>query len=90
MELQEFLQQTQGEVRTEIGERLGVSGDYPYPELVFAEVVMQHMSDIGMTFDPVMAFAPRRLCQPWWRRAHRAAFLSPPWCPERSDARSRH
>jgi hypothetical protein len=54
MELQEFLQQTQSEVRAEIGERLGVSGDYPYPELVFAEVVMQHMSDIGMTFDPVI------------------------------------
>ena len=55
MELQEFLQQTQAEVRDEIGERLGTSGgDYPYPELVFAEVVMQHMSDIGMTFDPVV------------------------------------
>jgi hypothetical protein len=54
MELQEFLQQTQAEVRAEIGERLGISGDYPYPELVFAEVVMQHMSDIGMTFDPVI------------------------------------
>jgi hypothetical protein len=55
MELQEFLQQTQTEVRAEIGERLGASGgEYPYPELVFAEVVMQHMSDIGMTFDPVV------------------------------------
>ena len=26
----------------------------PYPELVFAEVVMQHMADVGMTFEPVV------------------------------------
>ena len=53
MELLDFLRQTQAEVRTEIGERLGSPGNaYPYPESVFAEVVMQHMSDIGMTFDP--------------------------------------
>lgn len=54
MDLQEFLEQTQREVRTEIGERLTEPGDYPYPELVYAEVVMQHMSDVGMTFDPVV------------------------------------
>ena len=53
MELDEFLRQTQAEVQTEIGERLGASGEaYPYPESVFAEVVMQHMSEIGMTFEP--------------------------------------
>lgn len=55
MELFDFLAQTQAEVRSEIGERLGSSDDsYPYPESVFAEVVMQHMSEIGMTFDPVV------------------------------------
>ena len=55
MELIDFLRETQVEVRTEIGERMGGSDtDYPYPELVFAEVVMQHMSEIGMTFDPVV------------------------------------
>jgi hypothetical protein len=55
MELVDFLAQTQAEVRSEIGERLGSSDDsYPYPESVFAEVVMQHMSEIGMTFDPVV------------------------------------
>lgn len=55
MELKDFLRQTQAEVRAEIGERLGDSGtDYPYPELVFAEVVMQHMSEIGMTFEPIV------------------------------------
>jgi len=53
MELEDFLRQTQAEVQAEIGERLGASGEaYPYPETVFAEVVMQHMSEIGMTFEP--------------------------------------
>lgn len=53
MELEDFLRQTQAEVQTEIGERLGASGGaYPYSESVFAEVVMQHMSEIGMTFEP--------------------------------------
>ena len=46
MELDEFLRQTQAEVRGQ--------NDSPYPELVFAEVVMQHMSDVGMTFEPVV------------------------------------
>ncbi|MEE1656757.1 MZA anti-phage system associated AIPR family protein MzaE [Microvirga sp. CF3062] len=54
MELNEFLAQTQAEVRAEIGQRLGTLGDaYPYPESVFTELVMQHMADIGMTFDPI-------------------------------------
>jgi hypothetical protein len=44
MELVEFLRQTQNDVRTREGG--------PYAELTFAEVVMQHMSDIGMTFEP--------------------------------------
>ncbi len=53
MELEEFLRQTQGEVQAEISERLGASGEaYPYPQSVFAEIVMQHMSDVGMTFEP--------------------------------------
>src|SRR4051794_13168309 len=53
MELEEFLRQVQSEVNTEINERLAASGEaYPYPESVFAEVVMQHMFDVGMTFEP--------------------------------------
>lgn len=53
MELVDFLRQTQAEVRAEIADRMGESGgDYPYPESVFAEVVMQHMAEIGMTFEP--------------------------------------
>uniref|UniRef100_A0A831XFC8 Uncharacterized protein n=1 Tax=Geobacter metallireducens TaxID=28232 RepID=A0A831XFC8_GEOME len=55
MDLLEFLTQTQAEVKAEVGERMGTPGtDYPYPELVFAEIVMQHMSEIGMTFEPVV------------------------------------
>ena len=55
MELIAFLRQTQVEVRSEIDDRLGEPGDaYPYSETVFAEVVMQHMSEIGMTFEPVV------------------------------------
>ena len=54
MELLYFLKQTQSEVRSEIGDRLGEQGNgYPYPESIFSEVVMQHMSEIGMTFEPV-------------------------------------
>lgn len=55
MELEEFLRQTQAEIRAEIVERISDSNtDYPYPELVFTEIVMQHMSEVGMTFEPVV------------------------------------
>lgn len=55
MELEDFLRQTQAEVRSEISDRLSEPNEaYPYPESVFAEVVMQHMSEIGMTFEPVV------------------------------------
>lgn len=51
MELNEFLLQTQADVKTEIGERLTISdGSSLYHESVFSEIVMQHMADIGMTF----------------------------------------
>lgn len=51
MELNEFLLQTQTDVRTEISERLVNSdGASPYHESVFSEIVMQHMAEIGMTF----------------------------------------
>jgi hypothetical protein len=53
MELEEFLLQTRGEVKEEVADRLSIAGgDYPYEEKIFTEVVMQHMSDIGMTFEP--------------------------------------
>ncbi|TRZ76187.1 MAG: abortive phage infection protein [Chitinophagaceae bacterium] len=51
MELNEFLLQTQTDVKAEIGERLTVAdGASLYHESVFSEIVMQHMADIGMTF----------------------------------------
>lgn len=53
MELVDFLQQTQAEVKDEINERLGATGGaFPYAESIFAEIVMAHMSEIGMTFEP--------------------------------------
>lgn len=47
MDLQEFLRETQSAVRSQI--RDGAL----YEELVFAGIVMEHMSEIGMTFEPV-------------------------------------
>ena len=53
MDLSEFLRETQSEVEAEIADRLGGEGtSYPHAETVFAEIVMQHMADIGMTTDP--------------------------------------
>lgn len=53
MELEEFLLQTQAEVKEEIADRISVPGaEYPYEELVFTEIVMDHMANIGMTFEP--------------------------------------
>ena len=48
MELAEFLRETQAEVRNQTGE------GSPFAELVFVEIVMQHMAEIGMTFEPVV------------------------------------
>lgn len=47
MNLPEFLLETQAEVRSQM--RDGAL----YEELVFSGVVMDHMSQIGMTFEPV-------------------------------------
>lgn len=53
MELIEFLAQTRAEVNDEIADRMSTSGTpYPYPELVFSEIVMRHMEDVGMTYEP--------------------------------------
>ncbi len=46
MELVDFLRDTQAEVRGQMNEGA------PYAEMVFTEVVMQHLADIGMTFEP--------------------------------------
>ena len=50
MELPEFLRETQAAVRAQIREGA------LYEELVFCGIVMDHMSDIGMTFEPVECY----------------------------------
>jgi len=53
MELEEFLSQTRAEVKEAIVDRMATAGDtFPYEETVFTEIVMEHMSDVGMTFEP--------------------------------------
>ena len=48
MDLSEFLLETQSEVRAQMND------GSPFAEMVFSEVVMQHMAEIGMTFEPVV------------------------------------
>lgn len=50
MTLQEFLQETQAQVRAQM-----VDGS-PFEETVFSEIVMKHMSEVGMTFEPVSCY----------------------------------
>lgn len=52
MQLDEFLAQTLAQVETTIGERMVDEGPYPHAESVFAEIVMEHMAEVGMTSDP--------------------------------------
>lgn len=48
MMLDDFLAETKSEIATQMSE------GSPFAELVFAEVVMQHLVDAGMTFEPVI------------------------------------
>lgn len=48
MDLIDFLREIQAEVRSQITEST------PAPDLAFSEIVMQHMAEIGMTFEPVV------------------------------------
>jgi hypothetical protein len=53
MDLQEFLKETLAEVAAEVADRMTDGGTtYPHEETVFADVVMNHMAEIGMTSDP--------------------------------------
>lgn len=62
MELLEFLRETQFEVRREVGERLTApESPYPYSMSMFTETVMQHMSEVGMTFEPQVCQFERKL-----------------------------
>lgn len=54
MELAEFLREMQDEIRQQVAERMDDgSPQYPFPETVFTEIVMNHMAEAGMTFEPV-------------------------------------
>jgi hypothetical protein len=55
MELIDFLRDTQAEVRSQTEE------EQPYAETAFTEVVMQHMADIGMTYEPEPAHFSRKI-----------------------------
>ena len=55
MDLQDFLRETQSQVRAQMSE------GSPYAEIVFAEIVMQHMADIGMTFEPSECHYPGKI-----------------------------
>lgn len=51
MELDEFLQQLRGDLANELSNQ-DAMGNEQDTELVFAELVMNHMAEVGMTFEP--------------------------------------
>lgn len=56
MDLSEYLLELQSEIR-EAELTFDSPGEkYPYPEMIFSEKVMQHMSDIGMTNEPQFCY----------------------------------
>lgn len=62
MTLEEFLVDIRAQVQDEIDERLKSPGaTYPYRESVFSEIVMQHMADNGMTFEPEVCHVNQRI-----------------------------
>lgn len=51
MDLDEFLQQLRSDLANEIADR-GTAGGEHDAGLIFAELVMNHMAEVGMTFEP--------------------------------------
>lgn len=60
MTLDEFLVQTQGDVRKLVSDRMA-EGGYLKAEAAFTDVVMQHLSECGMTFDTRPLHIERRI-----------------------------
>ncbi len=60
MTLEEFLAQTQSDVRGQVSDRM-VAGSYVTADAAFTEIVMAHMAEIGMTFDPRVLHVERRV-----------------------------
>ncbi|MGD9974740.1 MAG: AIPR family protein [Desulfatirhabdiaceae bacterium] len=55
MELDAFHREILARVKDEHENRLNdPEAGYPYPELILAEIVMQHMAEVGMTSEPVV------------------------------------
>jgi hypothetical protein len=54
MQLDEFYQETMRDVREELAQRMGEPSGYAYPNLLFVEKVMSHLSDVGMTSEPMV------------------------------------
>lgn len=62
MTLEEFLADLRAQMQAEIDERLKEPGAaYPFRESVFSEIVMQHMGEIGMTFEPETCHVDTRI-----------------------------
>lgn len=60
MTLEEFLAQTQSDVRGQVSDRM-VAGSYVTADAAFTEIVMAHMAEIGMTFDPRVLHVERKV-----------------------------
>src|SRR3989344_4208177 len=60
MTLEEFLVQTQADVQAQITGRLAEGGWLP-AEAAFTEVVMNHLSEIGLTSDPRVLHVERKI-----------------------------
>lgn len=55
MDLTEFHSEIRSEVQEEVRDRLAsADSGYPYAEMVFTERVMNHMYEVGMTFEPFL------------------------------------
>jgi len=60
MTLEDFLAQTQSDVRGQVSDRM-VAGSYVTADAAFTEIVMAHMAEIGMTFDPRVLHVERKV-----------------------------
>lgn len=60
MTLEEFLVQTQADVQAMVNEQVAAES-WLNPETAFTEIVMQHMSDCGMTFEPTSLRIERKI-----------------------------
>lgn len=60
MTLEEFLLQTEGDVRDQVNDRMSAGG-YVRAETVFTDIVMQHMAEAAMTYQPETLHIERKI-----------------------------